>query len=239
MKIFLDVGAHEGETLEAVLDPKYQFQRIVAFEPVASCCEVLRRRFSDPRVEIQPFGISDRTGERILFGAGTLGGSVFPDTAEASGGRSERCRFVRATDWLHENVRPEDEVIMKLNCEGSECDILDDLLESGEWARITSLMVDFDVRKIPSQRHRERDLRERLVATDANRFRFCEDVMIGRTPFARVQNWLREIGADRCPYGAKVRQMVYLARSPWRVGRRVAGMRIGRLRRRFSGAAWP
>jgi hypothetical protein len=43
---------------------------------------------------------------------------------------------------------------MKLNCGGSECDILENLLDSGEYSKITQVMIDFDAREIPSQRDR-------------------------------------------------------------------------------------
>jgi hypothetical protein len=76
MRVLLDVGAHVGETVEAVLDPKYRFDRIVCFEPVASCREALRR-FEDPRIGIMPFGLGNRTCERQIFGQGARS-SVFP-----------------------------------------------------------------------------------------------------------------------------------------------------------------
>jgi len=31
MKIFLDVGAHHGETLLAAIDPKYNFDKILKY----------------------------------------------------------------------------------------------------------------------------------------------------------------------------------------------------------------
>jgi hypothetical protein len=37
VKVFLDVGAHLGETLEAALDPRYAFDRIYCFEPAQTC----------------------------------------------------------------------------------------------------------------------------------------------------------------------------------------------------------
>lgn len=34
MRIFLDVGAHDGQTLAEVLKPEYRFDRVYAFEPM-------------------------------------------------------------------------------------------------------------------------------------------------------------------------------------------------------------
>jgi len=232
MRVFLDVGAHVGETVEAVLDPKYQFDRIVCFEPVAACWESLRQ-FEDPRIEIMRFGLWNRTCERQVFGAGTLAGSVFRDMLGVDEQPPVLCRFVRASDWFRENIHVGNTVFLKLNCEGSECDIIEDLLASGHLSRIFALMIDFDVRKIPSQRHREAEVRQKLAQAGLKNYRYCDDVMIGSTHISRIQNWLHEVGADRCPTTTKIRQALYLLRAPAKVRRAVLGGRLGRLARAF------
>jgi hypothetical protein len=181
------------------------------------------------------FGLWNRTCERQLFGAGTLAGSLFPDMpgVDAQAQAPELCRFVRASDWFRENVYVEDTVFMKLNCEGSECDIVDDLLVSGHFARIYALMIDFDVRKIPSQRHRETEIRQKLVQADFKNYRYCDEVMLGSTHVARIQNWLHQVGADRCPLSTKIRQALYVLRAPAKVRRAVLGGRFGRAARAF------
>lgn len=190
-KVFLDVGAHRGQTIEAVLSDRFGFDRIVAFEPAPGCLDALAS-LAGGRVEICPFGLSDRSGERELFAAGTMGGSIYAEKNRASEG--EPCRFVRASEWVRLNLDPADSVYMKLNCEGSECDILEDLLDSGEISRITCVMVDFDVRKIPSQRHREGEVLDRLRRVDSTRVDLSGDVMIGPTHASRIRNWLEVAG---------------------------------------------
>lgn len=59
-KIFLDVGSHNGETINAALDPKYGFNRVICFEPAEQCWAKLSR-FHDPRVIIQKFGLWNKT----------------------------------------------------------------------------------------------------------------------------------------------------------------------------------
>jgi len=103
----------------------------------------------------------------------------------------------------------EDEVFLKLNCEGAEFDIVEDLLESGEFARVRSAMIDPDVRKIPSRAHRERELRERLAAARLTNYFLEEDVMVGSTHRARIQNWLRAAGAQQESSAARARQLAY------------------------------
>jgi FkbM family methyltransferase len=194
VKVFLDVGAHTGESLNAVRDPKFAFDRIYCFEPASACWPTLDA-VADPRVTICRFGLWNRTEERPLYDAGSIGASVFADKfRDARAG--EPARFVRATDWFRDHLRDDDDVFLKLNCEGAEADIVEDLLDSGELAPVRSAMIDPDVRKIPSQAHRERELRERLQASGLTNWFLEEDVMLGATHRERIQHWLQVAGAE-------------------------------------------
>jgi hypothetical protein len=160
-------------------------------------------------VSVCRFGLWNQTTGRPLYDVGSLGASLFADKF-TSARPEETARFVRATEWFRDNVRDGDEVYLKLNCEGAECDIVEDLLASGEFARVRSAMVDPDVRKIPSLAHRERELRERLAAGGFTNYFMEEDVMVGPTHRARIQNWLRLAGAERHSWPDRARQLAYL-----------------------------
>jgi len=69
-------------------------------------------------------------------------------------------------------------------------------------------MVDPDVRKIPSQAHRERELRERLRASGLTNYFMEDEVMVGATHRDRIQNWLRVAGAEE--QGTRLRQVSFL-----------------------------
>lgn len=189
MKIFLDVGAHTGESLIAAMEPEFGFGRIVCFEPVKSCLPKLKA-LADKRVSIEPFGLWDRDCERPVFQPGSKGAGMW----KKDNGRTDEteiCRFVRASDWMCRNVQPSDTVFLKINCEGAECDILDDLLDSGEFAKVSFVMVDFDVRKIESMRHRQAEVQERLAIYPFPRVATSKQVMRGETHQERIKNWLR------------------------------------------------
>jgi FkbM family methyltransferase len=217
VKVFLDVGAHEGSSLHAVRDPKYGFDRIYCFEPASSCWPALEA-VADARVEVCRFGLWNRTCEQNLYDPGSRGASVFADKFRTKP-TEEVCRFVRATDWFRENLDARDEIFLKLNCEGAECDIVEDLLETGELGRVRSVMIDPDVRKIPSVAHRETELRERLVSAALTNYVLEEDVMVGPTHRDRIQNWLRLAGAEDRSQRARLRQLAYFVTEAFR-GRR-------------------
>ena len=208
MKVFLDVGAHEGSTLLAVRDPKYAFDRIYCFEPASSCWPALEQ-LADGRVTICRFGLWNETTTRTLYDPGNRGASMYADKFRDAP-EHEETRLVRASDWFRENIAKTDDVFMKLNCEGAEVDIVEDLLESGLLARVHSVMIDPDVRKIPSQAHRERELRERLAASGLTNYAMEDEVMVGATHRARIQHWLGVAGAEEQTLTARARQAMYV-----------------------------
>ena len=198
MKIFLDVGAHIGQILPAALDPRFGFDRIVCFEPAPSCWPRLRR-FRDSRILLCRFGLAARSQDVHLYSPGTPRGSVFSE-ARTAGADSEVVQMVRASDWFRRSIGRGDEVYAKLNVEGSECDILDDLMDTGEIHKVRSMLVDFDVRRFLSQRHRESETKDRLAAEGVTGVVDSRDVR-GETIVARVRAWLTAAGAEQRSLG--------------------------------------
>ncbi|MFD7056812.1 FkbM family methyltransferase [Streptomyces mirabilis] len=215
MRIFLDVGGHYGESLDVALDPRWSFEKIYSFEPAKPCQRILRG-FHDSRVHIVPAGLSSRTGQATLFGTGLLGASVYADKNELGGGgqaQAETIALVRATDWLLANTSANDEIYLKLNCEGSECDVLEDLLDSGVIDRLRSIYVDFDVRKIPSQAHRHAIVEDRLRH---HRQRFVTpESLTSHGGGAAVREWLSLVSPQSPPAAGTVRYRLGLHRPPY------------------------
>lgn len=195
MKILLDVGGHTGQTVRAVLDPVYSFDRIVTFEPAPACWPAIEA-IDDPRVELCRFGLWRETIERELHDPGTQAASIFDDfESEQHTAETTTIRLVRACDWIAENVSEGDVVFMKLNCEGAEVDIVDDLLDAGEFGKLYNAMITFDVRKSSSLRGKELPLRRRLQRGRHENVCYAEDVMRGATHTDRIHHWLDLVGA--------------------------------------------
>jgi len=173
-RVFLDIGAHHGQTIELLLRPRFKVDHIFGFDPSPLCHDILdlldRKFGTNPKVTIVKVGLWSSECEMDLHNEGSQGGTVHADyqTTCNPEPRVTRCRFVKASDWFRENVSEDDEVFLKLNCEGSECDIISDLLDTGEYRKVKATFVDFDVRKSPSQQHKEKELRERMKAEGIN-----------------------------------------------------------------------
>ena len=194
--VFLDVGGHLGQTLDEVLSDGYAFDHIHCFEPMSRFADRLDNVYGDHvdagRLSVHNFGLARRTGELTLFGANEGGGaSVF----EAKGDRvadSERTtvRMVRASDFFQHQLAEEDRIVMKLNCEGSEGDILLDLAESGLIHRIADVMIDFDLFKVRGRRHEPYEVLRKLREVGFEDYHLALDAMVGPTHQDRIRNWL-------------------------------------------------
>ena len=190
-KIFLDVGAHDGQTAREVLRDCDLFTDIWCFEPMPAQRARLGALAEDPRLKIFDFGLSNRTGEAIIYGDNTdMGASPYVSKKKRGNDRATPCELVRASDFFAEHIAPDDSIVMKLNCEGAECDIINDLLDSGEVAKVANVMIDFDVRKIPEKAHEEANLKERMRREGFDRYSLAPQVMVGKTHGRRIENWL-------------------------------------------------
>jgi len=206
MKIFLDVGSNRGQTVNVILQPRYGFDLIYCFEPVPELQQVIASEYRDPRIVINEVGLWNQTCERPIFSPGSQSGSIFADKVNVDPQHSVRCKFVRASDWFRDHLTETDEVYLKLNCEGCEVDIIEDLLDSNEYRKITSLGVAFDVRKIPSQRGREKEITRRLEESGVRNYVELRD---GDDLKEKIHAWLSMAGAERHTLGIRIRQIVY------------------------------
>jgi FkbM family methyltransferase len=198
MKVLLDVGANTGQSAREAIHPRYGFDKIWCFEPAPACWPEIES-IGDERIELCKYGLSNLTCEKKLYGQGGLAATIFPDTTNLAKSEVDSngvtIQLIRATEWFKEHIGANDLVFVKLNCEGSECDTVDDLLDSGELRKAYNVMIDFDVRFIPSLRSREIDVRRRLRRNSFSNVAFSDDVMSGATHEARLRNWLELVGA--------------------------------------------
>lgn len=217
MKIFLDVGAYHGLSAKAATDQRFSFDRIICFEPSSECIPYIEA-INDKRIHILPFGMWNETTTKILYGSGHYGASIFRDkpiTGTGLGINASHIKLIKASKWVNENIRQDDIVFMKLNCEGCECDIVDDLIINNQISKLYNIMIDFDAGKIPSIQHREIETRKLLRARRIYNVCFSEDVMIGDSHEARIHHWLDLVGAAeslplnmlRKRYGKKLRDL--------------------------------
>jgi FkbM family methyltransferase len=147
--IFLDLGAYNGDTAQAAL--KYGIFDIVhSFEPVESLYKHIETSIKDKRLILHKYGLLDKDCEKIIYCSGSVGGSIFKNKKQKGNkGPPVNCMFKKSSDWFRNNISKEDCVLVKMNVEGAEISILNDLIDSGEYFKIDNIMICFDILKIP------------------------------------------------------------------------------------------
>ncbi len=206
-KVFLDIGAHWGETLDEVLAPPWTFDLVYAFEPDPEAIAIIRGKFPDAlaqgRLVIVEAALSNRDGEAELFGGNEGGGAtLYAEKIGIDAARRKTVPLMTSRRFFTENLNESDLIVAKLNCEGGEIDILSDLADSGEIAKLAHAIVDFDIRKVRGRRREAKAVMQRMRAAGFNRFALTEDVMVGPDARARTRNALlaspvaRDICAD-------------------------------------------
>jgi FkbM family methyltransferase len=220
-KVFLDVGAHVGETLTVAMEEKWGFDAIYAFEPAPSCIETLCE-LADDRVTVLPFGLLDEDVELDLFDPGSIGASIH--ATKSVRGVTEPANFRDAADWFGTHLAASDDVVMKVNCEGSEVRLLRRLLDTGELGKVSTLLVHWDIRKVPGAGHQADVLIRELVRAGIP-FRSAETIMFGRNVQEKTRNWLewhQAHGLQRIRFSV-IRRMEFAARvSLYRVRQRLS-----------------
>lgn len=187
--IFVDVGAHEGQTLAEVTKAAYGFDMVVAFEPSRRHADDLAARF--PNVHVVNAALSDGAAFSDLYGTNDIGeASLFPSKNDVDATVSQCCMVLDAAQALTEIGGP---MLLKLNCEGSEVNILRSLIKAGVLGLVHDVMIDFDIRKVPGREHEEQDVLQELRDAGFSRFSLCDNVMRGATHQDRIANWLRGV----------------------------------------------
>jgi FkbM family methyltransferase len=215
-KIFIDVGGYEGDASLAALDPLFGFDKVYCFEPVRRCAEFIAHRIPDSRFELCNVALADVDGKARIFGPGSVAGSLFADHDHVDPSTVESCDVVRATTVLEPLLAGGARVWLKLNCEGAEIPIVEDLLASGLFARLESVLLDLDARKIPSLAGRLRHVLELLDRIDRRNWFYPEEVQYGQqSTFGGIRNWLRVSRSGEGGFAARVASIRYNIRL-WR-----------------------
>ncbi len=192
MIICLDVGAHEGQSLEEMVEHP-ELDAIYAFEPMKREFDTLVERFGDrENVYIYNYGLSDRTGTLPVYGSNDrCEASVYKSKTDLDPNIMTECEFRNATE-VFLDIPPDARVLVRMNCEGSEVPILNNLISSGQIAKIHSLMFELDIRRCAGHEHEGDELLARLAAIGFDRFE-CHEPLLGEptgTHRERIAAWL-------------------------------------------------
>lgn len=187
--VFLDIGAHSGQTLRQAL--AHGFDHIYAFEPMPREFDLLQATYGDdPRVTLLNYGLSNVSGCQFMYGTNdSYEASVYRTSWVAADADETICRFVDASEWFDNHLTDDAPVYCKINCEGSEVDILSSLLASGQIWKVAAMLVAFDIALVESEAHREHEVRNDL--TDAGFHRLA--LMAAYKKPTYLRDWLADL----------------------------------------------
>ena len=166
MNHFFDVGANAGQTFADFLNQTadYNGWTVWCFEPsprhLAGLLQTAAKHAARYDIRICPFGLAEKGGLARFYekvdprGDSLVGDFVVPNKES---GYSVQIITARCSDIILNHIGPEDRALVKLDCEGSEYGILNDLLESpAALAKITRILVEWHGSELRNQEEDQR-----------------------------------------------------------------------------------
>lgn len=158
--VVYDVGGYMGEWAEPIIDRFDCYLEI--FEPVKQFLDILETKFkARPKINIYPYGLAGKTGTAKI-NVDLEASSLFKHDAEAETIRLER---------VSKQIRHDKIDLIKINIEGGEFDLLEDLIKTGNINRFVNLQLQFHV-FAPKAYERRKKLQAELSKTHELTFNY-------------------------------------------------------------------
>ena len=165
MKLYIDLGAHTGKTVEARLRD-YNDDLVVAFEPNPACLRharwgQLRERYGQTLVLLEEAAWVQNTQMPLYRDLQRLNGQ---SSTILRGKRNGQISYeqgipVPAVDfsaWLQEFCGDGDHVVVKMDIEGAEYAVLGKMIADGTLVLVDELLIEFHWQKFEGELNQKR-----------------------------------------------------------------------------------
>ena len=161
--IVFDIGGYEGQWAHDIFS-KYQCN-IHIFEPVPVFADNIKKRFVDnKKITVHQFGLSkDNSNEKIYLNKD--GSSLFRKK-----GDMKEIKLLKITDFFLEN-KIESVDLMKINIEGGEYDLLEELIKTNLIKEIKNIQIQFHD-FVPNAKQRMKKIQKSLGKTHRLTYQF-------------------------------------------------------------------
>jgi len=183
--VFIDIGGHRGQALEVALNPKYGFDKFIVFEPSTRAITYLKN-FNNKKIELYNFGLGNKNKKTILYNSGEPGASIFKSKFKESEIVSKELITLKKASTVLKPYLQDLKVFIRINCEGSEVEIIEELIKSGLLKDSHSFLVDFDILKVNSSY----PIENLLVKINNDNLRISRKPYGGGTTRIQVKKWL-------------------------------------------------
>jgi FkbM family methyltransferase len=135
--VVFDVGGYKGQWASDIFS-KYQ-SKIFIFEPVPEYAEKIKKRFSkNKKIEVLDFGLGG-TERKTIISVQKDGSSIYKNSI---GCESEQVNIMSGSEFIFSRSFEKID-LMKINIEGGEYELLNDLIKTGVIKKIENLQVQF------------------------------------------------------------------------------------------------
>jgi len=157
MKYWLDLGSRKGVSLKWAVKHLRDVDKYIGFEPVPEFCKKLRIKFrSNSKVKINnaAIGIRDR-GDAAFFLDKTLqqDDTIFIGKGSSliegmQNGEIIKVKGISLSNYILSNFKKSDYIIVKVDIEGMEYDVLEDIIRSGAIDYIDEMRCEWHIEQL-------------------------------------------------------------------------------------------
>lgn len=145
-------------------------------------------KIRDPRLVACNVALGRRSGLAQMFGSNDqMEASMFPSKLDVDESIRTKVPMLQARGLIDD--LSEYRIFLKLNCEGAEVPILEDLLDADVLHLVHRALIDWDIGKVPSEAYRETAIAQRMHDNGFKRWDYWPDAP---THAERVDRWIRE-----------------------------------------------
>ena len=172
MKIFIDLGAYNGDTIKKAISIYPNFDKYIGFETVPELYKKAKSRFvKDDRVKVYSFAASSSNGVEKFYISKYKGkiskGSTLLSSKTSNNIKKDKFIKVKTIDFsefLKENVSEEDEVVLKVDIEGEEYNLFEYMIKNDSIRFVDKIYCDWHYKKIGASKERHDKVVSDLVS---------------------------------------------------------------------------
>lgn len=175
-KIYIDAGAHCGDTVEGFLKGEvlggrddYKEFEIFAFDPVAYTADWARIKadYLDVKIEFIQKAISTADGVKdFAVCDDTYASTLTKDCIKYPVGRIESVECVDLSNWIRSNFSKDDFIVLKLDIEGGEFDVLEHMAQTDTFSLINVLIVEWHNFLLPDDYYERKENLLKRISVD-------------------------------------------------------------------------
>lgn len=166
--IFIDGGAHKGESIEAFKSTKAYTKHdwtIYSFEANPELIPELLKKYNGVNILSKAIWINDGHINFYIGTESTLSSSVIKDKTTGKLNKIPiNIPCVDFSKWCTENFKKEDYVVLKLDIEGAEYEVLDKMLKDNSISLIDVLYIEFHNIRVHINPEKDNELIEIIIS---------------------------------------------------------------------------